>query len=88
MDPDFVVQVKCIIFWLNWGLRVFLDTYVPDFPKSTSKISTCFVQKQLESLVLGASQQCIPFGCNVCLKNYSELLNHSYFSKLIWSMYC
>ena len=23
-----------------------------------------------------------------CLKNYSELLNHSYFSKLIWSMYC
>ena len=27
LDPDFVVQVKCTIFWLNRGLRVYLDLY-------------------------------------------------------------
>ena len=37
MDPEFVVQVKCIIFLLNIDLRVYLDFYVPDFPKSTFK---------------------------------------------------
>ena len=37
MDTDFVLRVKCIIFWLNTGLKVNFDLYVPDFPKSTSK---------------------------------------------------
>ena len=37
MGTDFFLQVKCTIFWLNIGLRVYLDLYVPDFPKSTSK---------------------------------------------------
>ena len=37
MDPDFVVQVKYTIFWLNIGLRVYLDLYAPDFSKTTSK---------------------------------------------------
>ena len=37
---------------------------------------------------LGASQQCVLFGWNFFLKNYSELLNHSYFSKLIMSIKC
>ena len=34
---DFVPQGKCTIFWLNRGLRVYLDFYVSDFPKSISK---------------------------------------------------
>ena len=37
MGTDFVLQVKYPIFWLNRGLRVYLDLYAPDFPKSTSK---------------------------------------------------
>ena len=37
MDPDFVLHVKCTIFWLNRGLRVYFDLHPPDFPKSTSK---------------------------------------------------
>ena len=37
MGTDFVLQVKCTIFWLNIGLRAYLDLYVPDFPKSNSK---------------------------------------------------
>ena len=37
-------------------------------------LRTCFVQKELESMVLGASHQCVLFGCNVFLKIYFELL--------------
>ena len=37
MDPDFVVPVKYTIFWLNRGLRVYLDVYASDFSKSTSQ---------------------------------------------------
>ena len=37
MGTDFVFQVKSIMFWLNKGLRVYLDLYVPDLSKSTSK---------------------------------------------------
>ena len=37
MGTDFVLQIKCTIFWLNRGLREYLDLYAPDFPKSTSK---------------------------------------------------
>ena len=33
----FLLQVKCTIFWLKIGLRVYLDLYAPDFPNSTSK---------------------------------------------------
>ena len=51
MGTDFVLQVKCTIFWLDRGLRVFLDLYVPDFPKSTPKYflypSTFIVQNTL-----------------------------------------
>ena len=36
MDPDFVVQLKCNIFRLNGGLRVYLDMSAPDFPNITS----------------------------------------------------
>ena len=37
MGTDFVLQVKCTIFWLKRGLRVHLGLYAPDCPKSTSK---------------------------------------------------
>ena len=37
MLNDFVLQVKFTIFWLNRGLRVYLDLYSSDFPKSTSQ---------------------------------------------------
>ena len=37
MGTDFFLQVKGTIFWLNKGLRVYLDLYVSDFPKSTSQ---------------------------------------------------
>ena len=36
---------------------------------------------------LGASPQCSIFGYNVFLNNYSELLNHLNFSKLMLQMY-
>ena len=44
MGIDFVFKVKCTIFWLNIGLRVYLDLYRPDFPKSTCKyfIISCY----------------------------------------------
>ena len=58
MDPDFVAQVKSTIFWLNRGLRVFLDLKEPDFQLP---ISMFFVQKYLASMDLGASQQCVHF---------------------------
>ena len=32
-DADFVLQVKCTIFWLNRGLSVYLVLYAPNFPK-------------------------------------------------------
>ena len=55
MCTDFVCQVKYTISWLNRDLRVYLDLYAPDFPKSTSKyllftkvvrkhVSRCFTQ--------------------------------------------
>ena len=51
LDPNFVVGVKCTIFWLKRGLRVYLDLYAPYFPKSTSKylfgLSTFLVQNIL-----------------------------------------
>ena len=39
-------------------------------------ISTCFLPKQLESMDLGASQQCVICGFKVFKKNNFELLNH------------
>ena len=36
---------------------------------------------------LGASQQCVVIGCNVFVKSFSELQNHSNISKCICSMY-
>ena len=36
-SADFVPQGKCTIFWLNRGLRVYLDLYVLDFPQNISK---------------------------------------------------
>ena len=36
MGTDLVLPVKCTIFWLNCGLRVYFDLYAPDFPKSTT----------------------------------------------------
>ena len=50
--------------------------------------STCFLPKQLESIDIGASQQCFIFGWNVFfLNNYFERLNHVIFSRLISRMY-
>ena len=37
VDHDFVVLDKCIIFWLNQGLRVYFDLYAADFSKNTFK---------------------------------------------------
>ena len=41
MAPDFVIRVKCIIFWHNKGLRVYFDLYAANFLKSRKK-STLF----------------------------------------------
>ena len=49
MGTEFVLQVKCSIFWPNRGLWVYLDTYVPDFqkvPPSTFYILVLFSQKR------------------------------------------
>ena len=80
MDTDFVVQGQCTICWLNRGLGVYLEL---------------FVQKQLESMDLDASLQCVTFRCNLFLcffssnfKKYFEILNHSCFSKLVLYMCC
>ena len=35
MYPDFIVQAKSTIFWLNRGVRVYFDLYVPNCPKMT-----------------------------------------------------
>ena len=37
MSTDFVLWVKCTIIWLNIGLRVYLDLYMPDSPKNIFK---------------------------------------------------
>ena len=41
MDHDFVFQVKCTMFWLNRGLRVYLDLFLPNFSQSTIKYLFC-----------------------------------------------
>ena len=38
MDPDFVDQVRCALFWLNRGLRVYLNFYIPDLKKKYIKV--------------------------------------------------
>ena len=52
MDPDFVVQVKCTIFGLNRGLRVYVDMYALDFykKKSTSKYLFCTDQTEVSDV--------------------------------------
>ena len=54
MGPDFVVQVKCTIFWLNRGLRIYLNFVMAYFPKSTSKylfgLSTFFFSTKHSTL--------------------------------------
>ena len=37
MDHEFIVRVEYTIFWLNRGLKLYLDFYALDFTKSTSK---------------------------------------------------
>ena len=37
MGSDFNLLVKCTIFGLNRGLRIYLDLYGTDYPKITSK---------------------------------------------------
>ena len=37
VNTNFVDQVKFTILWLNIGLRVYFDLYLPDFSKSTTK---------------------------------------------------
>ena len=64
MGTDFVLQVKCTIFWLNIRLRVYLDLHVPDFPKSNSKyfffILALFSLKHpiLEAFLLKTPKSC------------------------------
>ena len=68
--------------------RVRSNLHVPDFSKSTSKYLLFTKAVQLESMDLGALQQCIIFGCNVFFYyNYSELFNNVIFSKLTLQMY-
>ena len=86
MGTDFLCQVKCPIVQLNKDLRVHLDLHALDFHKSTSQYFF-FLPKQLESMDIGASQQCVTFGCNVVLMNYFELLNNINFSKIIYCTY-
>ena len=49
MCTDFVIQVKYTIFWLNRGLRLYLDWYVRDVqrkvPQGTFYILILFSQK-------------------------------------------
>ena len=69
MDPDFV-------FYAQYGIKG-LYLYAPNFKKVP--VSTCLVQKWLKSMDLCASHKCVLFGCNVCWKIYSNVLDHSYF---------
>ena len=32
-NTDSVVQLQCTTFWLNRGLKIYFDLYVPDVPK-------------------------------------------------------
>ena len=77
-------QVTCTIFWLNISFRVHLDLYVPDFPKSTSKylLFTKDVRKHGSRCFTAMYHFWIP----CFLNDYSELLNHVIFSKLILQM--
>ena len=52
MRTDFVLQVKCTIFWLNRGLMVYLDLYAPDFPKSTGSTFYILVLFSLKQTIL------------------------------------
>ena len=48
MDPDFVVKVKCTIFWLSRGLRVYLDLY-GGLRAEVLVISSLFIYQARES---------------------------------------
>ena len=66
-------QVKCTIFWLNRGLRVHLDLYAPDFPKTISKYLyfTKVVRKH------GSR----------CFTAMSNFLMQYLYKELFWAMY-
>ena len=57
MVADFVIVVKCTIFWLNRGLMGYLDFYVPDFPKSISNYffssPKCFSRTKVKKVIQG-----------------------------------
>ena len=84
MDPvtDFVVKVKCTIFWLNRGLRIYLDMYVLDFQKSTSKhlsyLRTLLVQNPLFGGILGSKllQSCKNYRCNKKSLFFQQNISH------------
>ena len=62
VGADFVLQVKCTIFWLNRVLSLYIDLYAPDFQKVP--LSTFFTNI-IRKYGLCASQQYVIFGCNV-----------------------
>ena len=41
MDPDLYILVKCTIFWLNTGLRIYFILYAQDLPNSNTKFFFC-----------------------------------------------
>ena len=55
------------------------------FPKKTSK--DLFCTEVFRKQICWCFTAMCTFGFNFLWNNYSELLNSSYFSKLIWSMY-
>ena len=57
------------------GLSAYCGLYVQIFQKVP--INTRFLQKYLDSMDLGALQQYVIYECNLFLKKYSEMPNHS-----------
>ena len=75
MFTDFVLKVKCTIFWLNRGLMVYLDFYAPDFPKSTSKY---FLQPSTFSLKH-------PIFVAILVKNH-QIMKNTFGNSKIWKL--
>ena len=78
MDHDFVVQVYHTICWLNRVLRVDLDLYDPDFPKSTFQYLSFLVRKTHPTLQVFLFQKPLPsFKSYYCKKKKGNLVNNT-----------
>ena len=86
MDPDFVVKVKSTTFGSIgvWGyIWICMRRIFQKLP-----LRTCFVQTYLESIDLGALQQCVLLDSIFCERIILSCLIVYTFQKMIWSMYC